>query len=328
MRKQLFFILAVLLCSFTLRAQEAGKIDRETFLFAVKGTDSLYLDKYDDPAFTGVKPCVIFLFGGGFWTGWRSADGYVPFYHFLARQGYTVITPDYRLLMKDVRGKKLELSPDEFGTVFLRAQDAATEDLFDATRYVLDHAGAWGIDPEMILTSGSSAGAITALNGEHQLCNRTPMAAERLPEDFDYAGVMAFAGAIFRDTQELQWARKPCPILMFHGNADEAVPYNGKTVGRFGYFGSKALAGEFRRMQTPYYFYAAENMNHDMAGTPMVELRPAILDFLQRFVKEKKPLMIDVNEVCTDRPDRKKDYSWRDYIFTCFGPVLKDNDVR
>lgn len=304
-----------------LLAGDAERIERRTFLYAVKGTDSLYLDRYDDPSRPGVKPCVVFMFGGGFWTGWRGAEGYVPFYRFLVQQGYVVIAPDYRLGMKEVREKPLGLSADGFGTLFLRAQNMATEDLFDATRYVLDHAGAWGIDTGMVVVSGSSAGAITALNGVYRLCNRDPV-AEHLPENFDYAGVMAFAGAVFDEGAELQWARNPCPILMFHGDADEAVPYDGERVGRFCYYGSEAIAGQLRQMGSPYCFYSAENRNHEMAGLPMTEHRAVILDFLRRFVAEKRSLMIDADEVCTDCLQMRKDYSWKDYIETCFGPVL------
>lgn len=321
MKKRLFFALFALSCFVSVLEGQDGGIVRQTFLYAVKGTDSLFLDKYDDPSVAGMKPCVIFMFGGGFRTGCRNAEGYVPFYRFLAREGYCVVTPDYRLGMTEVV-KMRGLSVGEFERAFVRAQDLATADLFDATRYVLDRAEAWGIDRDGIVSCGSSAGAIAALNGEHQLCNRTPLSAS-LPDNFDYAGIISFAGAILCEGKELEWARNPCPIQLFHGDADNAVPFDRTAFEEVGYFGSKYLAAQFRKMRTPYCFYAAGNVDHDMAGIPMYDLRNAILDFMARFVKGKRPLMLETGETCADRPEAKRNFTMRDYVAVCFGPVLE-----
>ena len=53
-------------------------------------------------------------------------------------------------------------------------------------------------------------------------------------------------------------------------------------------------------------FYAAGNVDHDMAEIPMCDFRKAILDFMARFVKGKKPLALDTGETCADRAESEK----------------------
>ena len=45
-----------------------------------------------------------------------------------------------------------------------RGIEAASDDMAAATRYVLDHAASWGVDPHRVTLGGFSAGARTALN--------------------------------------------------------------------------------------------------------------------------------------------------------------------
>ena len=72
-------------------AQPAGRAehgpDRETCVHAARDGDSLRLDRY--PALSsaaGPRPCMIFLFGGGFLTGSRDNRRFLPYFrHFTAR---------------------------------------------------------------------------------------------------------------------------------------------------------------------------------------------------------------------------------------------------
>ena len=47
----------------------------------------------------------------------------------------------------------------------------AVEDFYDATGFVINQSSDWNIDVEQIVASGSSAGAITVLQAEYDLCN-------------------------------------------------------------------------------------------------------------------------------------------------------------
>jgi len=56
----------------TAQARETG-VDKTTWLYAVKGTDSLYMDRYVAEASRETNaPCLIFAFGGGFVGGERD----------------------------------------------------------------------------------------------------------------------------------------------------------------------------------------------------------------------------------------------------------------
>ena len=69
------------------------------------------------------------------------------------------------------------------------AIDTAVEDFYDATGFVINQSSDWNIDVEQIVASGSSAGAITVLQAEYDLCNGHEL-AKRLPTGFNYAGVI------------------------------------------------------------------------------------------------------------------------------------------
>ena len=175
------------------------KIEKETFVYAVRDADTLRLDRYallspDSRA----KPCLMFLFGGGFMTGTRDNRRFRPFFDYYARKGFVVVSIDYRLGMKRARQAGL-LDEEHFTQALDMTLSMATEDLYDATAYICRHMP--DVDPSRIVTCGSSAGAITVLMGEYWLCNGHPLTAGKFTQNFSYAGVIAFAGAVC-DTQD------------------------------------------------------------------------------------------------------------------------------
>ena len=137
-------------------------------------------------------PIVIFVFGGGFLAGSRNDAIYLPYYNFLTRQGYAVAAIDYRLGLKDSRKP-----PSLFNRKpLINAISFAVEDLYAATNYLLKHAKTLHIDTTRIMLSGSSAGAITALQADYEKRNNLNN-AKVLPVAFQYAAIISFAGAIF-----------------------------------------------------------------------------------------------------------------------------------
>lgn len=170
-----------------------GQTKPVTLPFAEKEGQTLYLDYYA-PAGESDRPTILFVFGGSFYEGSRSRAMYLPWFDRLTEEGYPVVTIDYRLGMtkEGYRLGLLDLLPTA-----RRVQDAvdmAIEDLFSATRWLLDHGAEHGIPTGRIVATGSSAGAMTVLGAEWELCNRSER-ARVLPEDFDYAGIIAYAGA-------------------------------------------------------------------------------------------------------------------------------------
>ena len=144
----------------------------------------------------------------------------------------------------------------------------AVEDLYDATSFVAGKSAEWGIDPARIVACGSSAGAITVLQGAYFIANENPLTA-KLPDGFDYAGVISFAGAVVDMADDLTWKRAPAPIMLFHGDADSNVPYGALRMGGAGIFGSDYIARQLSDMKSPYYFYSVEGANHALATVPM-----------------------------------------------------------
>ncbi|GHT66667.1 hypothetical protein FACS189452_02940 [Bacteroidia bacterium] len=291
-------LIFVSICCSAVKAEEINTVEKQTFTYSVKGADTLRIDKYDSPTGTGEKPCIIFVFGGGFARGTRDDSGYLHFYEQLVKTGYVVVAIDYRLGLKnltdmpsDFNMTKVTTQMVRFVIAFRKALKIAVEDLFDATRYVVEHAEEWQINPNRIVVCGSSAGAITVLQGEYEACNRFS-SSKRLPQDFKYAGVIAFAGAIFTTNGKLAWPEPPAPTLLFHGDADREVPYGAIKFGPLGFYGSQPIAEQLSEMNFPSYFYAVKGGGHRLSTTPMTRNWGEISFFLENFVTKKEKQII------------------------------------
>lgn len=315
MKKLLWF--AALFAAVAASAQE---VEKTTFLYAVKGADSLYVDRYRvqgervEPA-----PCLVFVFGGGFVWGSRDDASYLPFFEYMARRGFTVASIDYRRGLRESY-ETGTLDERTFPVAFPASIALAAEDLYSATDYLLAHAGEWNIAPAQIVICGSSAGAITVLYAEYGLC-RGDAPARTLPSEFSYAGVIAFAGAVFAVGDDLEWgtARKPSPMLLFHGDADRNVPYGAVRAMGAGFFGSEYIAAQLTEMGVPHAFYSVVNAGHEIAVSPMNENRFEIDAFLEKLVFQRLPLRIDTRITPLDKPDVPKEFTLGQYIEANFG---------
>lgn len=316
-RNLLFLIAALLFSSLACFGQNDAEYRKETYIYSIKEGDTLRLDKYD--LLQGgeeLRPCIVFMFGGGFTHGARDEQSYLPFFEFLASEGYVVASIDYRLGFSGARLGQ-DAGPVQFMMAFMNTLEMAVEDLFDATSYIVGKAGAWGIDPDMIISCGSSAGAVSVLQGEYAVVVEAEQ-AKRLPEGFNYAGVISFAGAVF-SVDGLKGEQAPCPIMLFHGDADRNVPYDKIEEMGAGFYGSKYIAGELHKNGYPYWFYDVENAGHEWATVPMTSNREEILKFLDDFVKARMPLMSHTFVEATDGPAPDKDFELMDYIEANFG---------
>ena len=88
----------VLFALFAAAAGYAQTVEKQTFVYAVKQTDTLRLDRY--VALTPdsrTKPCLMFVFGGGFVGGRRDNASFLSYFEYYARKGYVVVSIDYRL---------------------------------------------------------------------------------------------------------------------------------------------------------------------------------------------------------------------------------------
>ena len=260
-------VLMTVSAALTVQAKEAPISPDGTYLYVQRDTCDLYLDVYypakgSQTSINGkTKPTVVFMFGGGFIQGTRDDESYNDWFKMLTQHGYRVVSIDYRLGLKG--SNKVGIAQVN---VLDKAIHMAVEDLFSATNFMIDNAESLGIDPSNIVISGSSAGAISVMQAEYEVCNRTSWASV-LPADFNYAGVMSFSGAILSRKGKVKYAEAPCATLMLHGTADALVPYKQIAFFNLGFFGGGKLVERFKKFDYNYNMYHFIDYGHEIAGS-------------------------------------------------------------
>lgn len=270
MKRYLLLIAGLLTFSTIISAQEEETklINPDgTYMFEKRDDGELFLDVYSpaegsETSIDGkAKPTILFMFGGGFIQGQRDDASYHKWFKMLTDNGFRVISIDYRLGLKG--SNKVGVAQVN---VLDKAIHWAVEDLFSATNYIIKNADQLDVDPSNLVISGSSAGAISVMQAEYELCNKTKWAAV-LPEGFKYAGVMSFSGAILSREGELDYARMPAPTLMLHGTADELVNYKQIKFFNLGFFGGGKLVKRFEKLGFDYNMYHFVGYGHEIAGS-------------------------------------------------------------
>lgn len=270
-----------------------------TYMYVQRDTCDLFMDVYDPAAgsrtsLDGIeKPTIIFMFGGGFIRGTRDDESYNGWFRTMTENGYRVISIDYRLGLKG--SNKVGVAQVN---VLDKAIHMAVEDLFSATDFIIENAEQLGVDPENIVISGSSAGAITVMQAEYEIANRTSWASV-LPAGFNYAGVMSFSGAILSREGKVDFKSTPCPVMMLHGTSDELVPYDQIKVFNLGFFGGGKLVERFQKYGLNYNMYHFIDYGHEIAGS-MGTTTDLQFKFLENNVMKGKRRIV---EAWIDDPD-------------------------
>lgn len=296
MKRKILLTAALMLISaaaaFLTHAKETPISPDGTYLYAERDTCDLYLDVYNpakgsQTSINGkTKPTIVFMFGGGFISGTRDDAGYNGWFRKLTQNGYRVVSIDYRLGLKG--STKVGVAQVN---VLDKAIHMAVEDLFSATVFMIDNAETLGIDPSNIVISGSSAGAISVMQAEYEICNRTSWASV-LPADFNYAGVMSFSGAILSRKGKVKYGEEPCPTLMLHGTADGLVPYKQIAFLNLGFFGGGKLVDRFKKFDYNYNMYHFIDYGHEIAGS-MYTTTDLQFKFLECNVMEGKDRIVE-----------------------------------
>lgn len=238
-----------------------------TYLYERSDEGELFMDVYNpakgsETSIDGMqKPTIVFMFGGGFIRGTRDDEDYHKWFKMMTDNGFRLISIDYRLGLK---------GSDKVGVAQVNVLDKAihmaVEDLYKATTFIIDNSDQLGVDPANIVIAGSSAGAISVMQAEYELCNQTKWTTG-LPDGFRYAGVMSFSGAILSREGEVDYARMPAPTLMLHGTADELVNYNQIKFFNLGFFGGGKLVKRFEKLGFNYNMYHFVGYGHEIAGS-------------------------------------------------------------
>ena len=290
--KRIFTAFMLLLAGFAASAQNSLLSPDGTYVYEKRDTCDLFMDVYDpadgsEETFMGHrKPTIIFMFGGGFVGGQRDNQSYNPWFRLLTENGYRVISIDYRLGLKGA--SKMGIAQVN---LLDKAIHMAVEDLFSATNFILENAEQLGVERDNIVISGSSAGAITVMQAEYEVANRTSYASV-LPQDFNYAGVMSFAGAILSRKGKVKYETSPCPTMMLHGTADKIVPYRQIALFNLGFYGGGKLVDRFKKFGYDYNMYHFIDYGHEIAGS-MHTTFDLQLDFLEKNVIQGKKRIIE-----------------------------------
>ena len=291
--KQIFLAIAAL-TAFCLSASAQNDLlsPDGTYMYERRDTCDLFMDVYSpaegsEDTFMGVrKPTVVFMFGGGFIQGTRDDKSYNSWFRMLTENGYRVISIDYRLGLKGAT--KVGVAQVN---LLDKAIHMAVEDLFCATNFIIENADQLGVDPSAIVISGSSAGAISVMQAEYEIANRTSWASV-LPQGFNYAGVMSFSGAILSRKGKVKYQTAPCPTLMLHGTTDKLVPYKQIAFFNLGFFGGGKLVKRFQKFGYDYNMYHFVDYGHEIAGS-MYSTLDLQLDFLEKNVMQGKKRIIE-----------------------------------
>lgn len=305
--KRLALFLTLIMATTTTMAQTPPT----TYCFA-EGGQPLYLDHYRAEG-EGAHPCVVFAFGGGFSHGHRADARYMPYFNMLLNQGFDVVSIDYRLGMAYTLDSNEDVGAVEGAWAMYRSVNYAAEDVLRATKYLLANTEKMGIDSSKIVASGSSAGAIAVLQAENYLANGESY-AKSLPEDFNFAGVVAFAGAIYSVLSAPEWEGVPCPIMLFHGNADRNVPYRKATILATGFYGSDYIAEQLHDMGATYYFHSAHYRDHILALSPMTDNHDEIIAFLNRCVLGGEQMQYTNEYIDDNIKPCQTEFSIREYL--------------
>lgn len=236
-------------------------------------------------AFTRPVPVVVWIHGGGWVSGSKSAKREVNICRTLAENGYAAFSIDYHLG---------EEKPGPEGAPWPRN----LHDCKSALRYIRKEAAAFGIDPARIAVSGGSAGGHLALcvglTGEDAELKKGGLYAEQSdavsciidfygPTSVDPKRSHRFTGKTDEETAANVFSGSPVnlvrkdspPVLVAHGTADKTVDISH----------SAALVEKMKAAGTVHEYLVVEGAPHTFDLQPkQKDLRPEVLAFLGKYL--------------------------------------------
>lgn len=260
---------------------------QETYTYAIKGKDTLKLDVYRPIDFVRGShyPTLIWMHGGGFSGGKRDNKDEKALCKKAAEQGYVAVSISYRLLRKNTESFfGCDCTADEKVETFKQA----AIDYLDAVGFVLEHKNEFGVDENKLIAGGSSAGAEATLSAVYMKNYYTGNRYKQI----SFAGVFALAGAV-TSLDEIT-SKTAIPTVLFHGIADNLVPYskaahhycNPNDSGYLVLNGSDKIIHRLEDLNASYLFYSFEKGRHEISGVPFGELA-AVFDFFNQTLKGK-----------------------------------------
>lgn len=193
----------------------ASKDLKKAYLF------DLYQPHNDDAK---ARPLIIWMHGGGFKYGSKTAKAVKTWSQSFARRGYVCASINYRLSKEH---------PLLHFDALLRASFYATQDAKRAVAYFSKNAARYHIDPNKIILGGNSAGGFMALDVAYtknedfgHMANIPDSTIKKagLPYQPVYAVINCWGGIY-----NLEWLKNArTPIISVHGSKDGLVPITHK----------------------------------------------------------------------------------------------------
>lgn len=273
----------------------------------------LYMDVYSPCDDTLTKrPFVMLIHGGAFYYGSRKDMTVSRLCEHLASLGYVAASIDYRI----------GFQPTKDGVE--RSGYCAVQDAHAAMRFVAANHEALGIDTSMMFVGGCSAGGITALGLAFMTNDTRPYSTrgsgfntelgdiESIGNDIDVSfslkGVVDMWGGM-PDLEMLEG--KSIPVVAFHGDADDIVPYGydypfakiGKLkkllVNRM--YGSACIVEREKELGVKSKLYTFEGYRHspqlsaDTLNENFYFIQDKMCLFLDEIIREDPPKVIMSN---------------------------------
>ena len=242
------------------------------------GSIPLQFDVYQpDAECASPRPTIVFVHGGGFFTGSRRGANVDMIAQSANLYGMNLVSITYRLegddpllspafaAMRDELAPLLPATPPSI----VNAAAAASEDLVGALDFLVADGSTYCVDPERLALWGGSAGAFASLQVAYGL---DEFAIAR-PE---VGVVVNYWGGLFRDSD---MDAGDVPFFTLHGTADATVPYQS----------ALDLAARADAVGVPYSFYTVDGGGHGFG-----EVRPdlltvdglSVLDLTAQFVAD------------------------------------------
>lgn len=273
-----------------------------TVVYAEKSGEKLEADLYTPADSASNRAVVIFVHGGGFYTGTRKEDNIEHFCDSLSRAGYFAVNMSYRLYLK---GQSFHC--DQPNEEKIKAFATAVNDVRSLTQWLIDRADSLHIDPSRIFLSGSSAGAEAVLHAAYWSQSVYTEGPQLLENNFRFAGVCAFAGALI-DTNLIS-SENAIPTLLYHGTDDPLVPYASAihhycpedSPGGLPLHGSYSIFERMRQLNAPVRLVTRCGGKHGSAVTPIEDDIALILRFLRMAEREKSFAEHEIRHLGEDR---------------------------
>lgn len=268
-----------LLVSTSLFAQE--KNDFDTYVYSVREGEALELDVYS--LSQELAPTVIFVHGGGFYTGTRKEANIDHFCDSLSKAGFTVVNMSYHLYLK---GQSFHC--DQPSANKIKAFESAAQDIRFATRFLLENDTALHVDRSAIVLCGSSAGAEAVLQAAFAPYGAGQREIEEIVPEFKYKAVLSFAGAM----TDLHWINETnaCPIMLYHGTCDDLVPYASaahhycpdNTVGALMLHGSYSIFEKYEELKASVELVSGCGGKHGSSVYPIEKEIDEVIQFIRK----------------------------------------------